>query len=107
MIFLQLFENLLHNAIKFHSEKPLIVQVSAKRKIDEWIIAVADNGVGFDMEYSERIFVMFERLIKNADGNGVGLALCKAIVDFHNGRIWAESKPGEGSTFYVAFQATE
>lgn len=99
---LQLFQNLIGNALKYHrkDESPLI-DVSAKRIGAEWLFAVSDNGIGFDPVYAERIFGVFKRLHpKNQyPGTGIGLAVCSRIVALYGGRIWAESQPGFGSTF--------
>jgi light-regulated signal transduction histidine kinase (bacteriophytochrome) len=93
----QVFQNLLSNALKYRrkTENPR-VHVSAERKDGEWLIRVADNGIGFDPEYSRRIFGLFRRLHKDDyPGTGIGLAICNRIVERYGGRIWAES-PGEG-----------
>lgn len=104
---IQVFQNLISNAIKFHGEEAPRVHVSAERKGREWRFAVKDNGMGIDAEYRERIFTIFQRLHgKDAyPGTGMGLALCKRIVERHGGRIWVESEPGKGSTFYFALPA--
>ena len=74
---------------------------------EEWVIGVHDNGIGFDPQYAARIFEMFERLhgVGTYPGSGIGLALCKRIIEEHGGRIWAESKPGAGSSFYFTLPA--
>ncbi len=97
----QLFQNLLSNAIKFRKEKPRI-HVSAIQRGDEWFFSVQDNGVGIAPEFMEHIFKMFQREYTSAKypGTGVGLAICKKIVERHGGRIWVESHVGKGSTFY-------
>jgi PAS domain S-box-containing protein len=100
----QLFQNLIGNAVKFRSAAPPHVHVSAVESDDAWVFAVMDNGIGIDPDATERIFGMFQRLHAPGEypGTGIGLALCKRIVERHGGQIWATSQPGEGSTFYVS-----
>ncbi len=97
----QLFQNLIGNAVKYRKpDTPPAIHVSAERSAEEWIISVRDNGIGFDPKQAERIFGVFQRL-HGAEfaGTGIGLTICKRIVERRGGRIWAEGKPGEGATF--------
>jgi light-regulated signal transduction histidine kinase (bacteriophytochrome) len=98
----QLFQNLIINWIKFHSEKAPKIHISAEKKESEWIFSVLDNGIGIDPQYSERIVEIFKRLHKREDytGTGIGLTICKKIVERQGGRIWVKSEMGKGSTFY-------
>jgi len=101
----QVLENLLSNAIKYRGEESPRIHVGADERPDEVRLFVRDNGIGIDMKHAERIFGMFQRLHSRGTypGTGMGLAMCKKIVEVHRGRIWVESTPGEGSTFWCAF----
>ncbi|MEW5725312.1 MAG: PAS domain S-box protein, partial [Thermodesulfobacteriota bacterium] len=98
----QVLQNLVGNALKFRGEAPPRIHVSAERTGAGWTFSVQDNGIGIEPEYSERIFGVFQRLhsISRYPGTGIGLAICKRIVERHGGRIWVESQPGRGSTFH-------
>jgi len=98
----QLLQNLLGNAIKFRKEEPPRLTVEARRRPGEWQFSVKDNGIGIDPRYLEQIFVIFKRLHRKDayPGTGIGLAVCQKIVECLGGRIWAESEPGEGATFF-------
>lgn len=95
----QVFQNLLANALKFRGDEPPRIQISARRTGREWVFSVRDNGLGLDPADAETIFSMFTRLHPEIPGSGIGLALCRRIVERHGGRIWAESEPGRGATF--------
>jgi signal transduction histidine kinase len=97
----QIFQNLIGNALKFRGKEPPEVSVEAEKDGDRWRFSIRDNGIGIAPEYAETIFVVFQRLHARAEygGNGIGLAICKKIVEHNGGKIWVESQAGSGSTF--------
>jgi chemotaxis family two-component system sensor kinase Cph1 len=103
----QVFQNLIANAIQYRAEQPPRIDVDCARSGADWIVSVADNGIGIKPEYREQIFLPLKRLHAEAEcsGTGLGLAICRRIVEFHHGRIWVESQPGAGSTFYFTLPA--
>lgn len=98
----QLFQNLIGNAIKFRSDRPPQIHVGVKQQSNEWLFSVRDNGIGIDPQFADRIFTIFQRLHARDEypGTGIGLAVCKKIIDRHGGHIWVESELGQGATFH-------
>jgi PAS domain S-box-containing protein len=100
----QLFQNLIGNAVKFRGEEPPQIHVGARREPDRWVFSVQDQGIGIAPQYFERIFQLFQRLhtCKHYPGTGIGLTICKRIVERHGGKIWVESQLGQGATFFFS-----
>jgi signal transduction histidine kinase len=104
---IQIFQNLIGNGLKYRGEDPPRIAVSATKGDEEWIFSVTDNGIGIAPDYHEKIFIPFKRLHgQQYPGSGVGLAICRRIVERHGGRIWVESEPGRGATFYFSVPTT-
>jgi light-regulated signal transduction histidine kinase (bacteriophytochrome) len=103
------FQNLIGNALKFHGAAPPRIHVSASQEGALWVFAVKDNGIGIEATQAERIFQVFQRLHTRSQypGTGIGLAICKRIVERHGGRIWVESEPGKGATFFFTLPAND
>ena len=101
---IQLFQNLLSNALNYHKAGPPDIQIKATRGVGEWVFSVADNGIGIDPLHHKRVFEVFKRLHTSQEyrGNGIGLAVCQRVVERHGGRLWLESAPGKGSIFYFS-----
>jgi signal transduction histidine kinase len=97
----QVFQNLISNAVKFRGDRTPEIHISAEPRADEWLFSVRDRGIGIDPKFKERIFVIFQRLHTREQypGTGIGLAICKRIIERHGGRMWLESQPGHGSNF--------
>ena len=105
----QLLQNLIANAIKFRGHNPPRVHIGARRQEQHWLFFVRDHGIGIDPQYAERIFVIFQRLHNRDEypGTGIGLSICRKIVERHGGQIWVESQPGRGATFYFTLPAAD
>jgi signal transduction histidine kinase len=106
---LQVFQNLISNAIKFRGEDSPRVHVSARDLGEQWVFSLEDNGIGIESQYKDQVFVIFQRLHSRQEypGTGIGLAVCKTIVERHGGKIWLESEPGRGSTFFFTVPKEE
>ena len=100
----QLLQNLISNALKYHSVPPCEIVIEASEQEQDWLFKIKDNGIGFDPQFAERVFVIFQRLHNKSEysGTGIGLSICKKIVERHGGKIWAVSEKGKGSTFYFS-----
>ena len=104
----QVFQNLIGNAIKYRSEKPPQIHVSATKGMKEWVLSVTDNGIGIDPRFADKVFMMFNRLNRDKyPGSGIGLALCRKVIERLGGRIWVRSTPGQGSDFRFTIPAKE
>lgn len=103
----QLFQNLIGNALKFRGQQPASISILAEKTDQSWLFSVADNGIGIAPEYADSIFAVFQRLHTRTEypGNGIGLAICKKIVEHYNGKIWVESQAGQGAIFKFTLPA--
>ena len=100
--FSQVFQNLISNAIKYRRIEPPVIRIEARKDTGTWVFSVEDNGRGFDPQFAERIFGLFQRLNNREDGTGMGLSIARKIVERHGGRMWAKSNDGAGSTFFFS-----
>jgi signal transduction histidine kinase len=103
------FQNLVGNALKFRGEQRPVVSIRARRQDTDWLVSVSDNGIGIDPQYAERIFVIFQRLHSKEryEGTGIGLAMCRKIIEYHGGHIWLEQNTDQGATFNFTLPAAE
>jgi len=106
-LMIQLFQNLVGNAIKFSGNKAPVIEIFSKKREKDWVISIRDNGIGIDPQYADQIFIIFNRLHQENEylGTGLGLAICKKIMERHEGNIWVDSVPGKGSTFSFSLPA--
>ena len=105
----QVFQNLIGNAIRYRSSEPPQIHIAATRDGATWLFSVKDNGIGIAEEFKKQIFGIFKRLHTRTDypGTGMGLAICQRIIERIGGRIWVESEPGQGSTFFFTVPSSE
>jgi chemotaxis family two-component system sensor kinase Cph1 len=105
----QIFQNLVGNAIRYRSGRPPEIHVGAEETEEGWVFSVQDNGIGIESKYREQIFGLFKRLhtANEYPGTGMGLAICQRIIERAGGRIWVDSEPGRGTTFYFKIPGTE
>jgi len=105
----QVLQNLIGNAIKFRGKEPPVISVQAEKSGDHWLFSVSDNGIGIAPEYAQSIFVVFQRLHTRTEypGNGIGVAICKKIIERHGGKIWVESQAGHGSIFKFTLRSDD
>ncbi|WP_231551369.1 ATP-binding protein [Methanobacterium sp. SMA-27] len=108
-LMVELFQNLIYNAIKYRSHETPQIHISSKKEQNQYIFSVKDNGIGIDPKHLERIFTIFQRLHGNDEyeGTGIGLSIAQKIIERHNGRIWVESQLGKGTTFYFTIPINE